>query len=582
MKGNGRMDFNAYFDFLLNSKGAMADVSADPNANVAGRSIATVMQEASKPLMKNYCLSKLFQHVDVERKVKEGELYISDSHMLYAPYCWNFSVSHLMAFGLPFIPNIPSKPAVHASSFLQHCIQLIMYASNHQSGAAALTSFFVGLDWYVRKDDLDEDEIKQLFQIFTYSINQPVRFSAQSPYVNLSVFDKYYLKDLYGSFRYPDGSTLNEKSVRSLQKMYIEWFVEEIERTGFIFTFPVLTACLLLDEKGDIKDEEFLDWLSEVNSKYGMINIYMSKNADSLSSCCRLRNNLGYVNSFGSGGDGVGSVGVCAINLPHVALVTKDEDKFFERLKEDVVDAQKCVEFRRSWVEENISRGLLSLYTYGFMNLERQYCTVGIVGAWEAGEFLGVKDHIAFSKKIIETINNLNEIRRSETGFPYNVEQVPAENMAVYMAQKDRELGLQQKYNIYSNQWIPLSQEADAIERIYTAGQLDDLATGGAILHVNTQGRVKPGTHKEIVRLCAKMGVVYFALNYVLSRCAKCNEVYAGEPIVCTCGNNEFDKFTRVVGFVTPVRNWKKERREEFKTRIKYSLGGYDEKNIAC
>jgi len=111
------MDFNAYFDFLLNSKGAMADVSADPNANVAGRSIATVMQEASKPLMKNYCLSKLFQHVDVERKVKEGELYISDSHMLYAPYCWNFSVSHLMAFGLPFIPNIPSKPAVHASSF---------------------------------------------------------------------------------------------------------------------------------------------------------------------------------------------------------------------------------------------------------------------------------------------------------------------------------------------------------------------------------------------------------------------------------------------------------------------------------
>jgi ribonucleoside-triphosphate reductase len=365
--------------------------------------------------------------------------------------------------------------------------------------------------------------------------------------------------------------------------MYVEWFVEEIEKTGFIFTFPVLTACLLLDVDGKVKDEEFLDWLSEVNSKYGMVNIYTSKSADSLSSCCRLRNDLGYVNSFGSGGDGVGSVGVCAINLPHIALVTKNENKFFERLKEDVVDAQRCVEFRRAWVKENISRGLLPLYTHGFMNLERQYCTVGIVGAWEAGEFLGVKDHISFSKKIMETINNLNEIRRSETGFPYNVEQVPAENMAVYMAQKDRELGLQQKYDIYSNQWVPLSHETNVIERIYTAGQLDDLATGGAILHVNTQGQVKPGTHKEIVKLCAKMGVVYFALNYVLSRCAKCNEVYAGEPVVCACGGREFDKFTRVVGFVTPVKNWKKERRDEFKTRIKYDLERCcDEENIAC
>ena len=98
--------------------------------------------------------------------------------------------------------------------------------------------------------------------------------------------------------------------------------------------------------------------LSSVNSKYGMINIYMSKNADSLSSCCRLRNDLGYVNSFGSGGDGVGSIGVCAINLPHIALVAKDEDGFFERLKEDVVDAQRCVEFRRTWVKENIREAL--------------------------------------------------------------------------------------------------------------------------------------------------------------------------------------------------------------------------------
>jgi len=118
--------------------------------------------------------------------------------------------------------------------------------------------------------------------------------------VNLSVFDRYYLHGLYGNFRNPDGSLIDEKSVQKLQRLYVEWFTEEVEKTGFVFTFPVLTACLLLDEDGSVRDEEFLEWLSSVNSKYGMINIYMSKNADSLSSCCRLRNDLGYVNSFGS------------------------------------------------------------------------------------------------------------------------------------------------------------------------------------------------------------------------------------------------------------------------------------------
>lgn len=572
------MNFNEYFDYLIQSDmGVVADLSADPNANVAQKSIASVMQEVSKPFMKEYCLSKLYEYArsrsaGIEEKIKQGELYMSDSHMLYAPYCWNFSVSHLMVYGLPFIPRIPSRPAGHADSFIQHAVQLLMYASNHQSGAAALTSFFVGLDWYARKDGLKEEELDQLFQIFTYSINQPVRFSAQSPYVNLSVFDRYYLHGLYGSFRNPDGSLIDEVSVQKLQRRYVEWFVKEVEKTGFIFTFPVLTACLLLDEAGNVRDEEFLEWLSSVNSKYGMINIYMSKNADSLSSCCRLRNGLGYVNSFGSGGDGVGSVGVCSINLPRIALLSKDEDEFFARLKEDTRDAQIAVEFRRSWVEENASRGLLPLYDYGFMDMKRQYCTVGLVGAYEAADFLGVKDYIPFAKRILETINKTNEERTKETGFPYNVEQVPAENMAVYMAQKDRELGLQDKYDIYSNQWIPLTADVSVIERIHMAGLLDGLATGGAILHVTTEGPVSPETHSSIVKLCARLGVVYFALNYILSKCTSCGDITVGEIPVCACGGRDFEKFTRVVGFITPVRNWKKERRQEFERRTRYSL----------
>jgi len=206
--------------------------------------------------------------------------------------------------------------------------------------------------------------------------------------------------------------------VQKLQRLYVEWFTEEVEKTGFVFTFPVLTACLLLDEGGNVRDEEFLEWLSSVNSKYGMINIYMSKNADSLSSCCRLRNDLGYVNSFGSGGDGVGSVGVCTINLPHVALLSKDEETFCDGVREDVRCAPEAVEYRRKWVEANIKKGLLPLYDYGFMNMDRQYCTVGIVGVWEAAEFLGVPDYIPFAAKVLETVNEENKKRSMETGIP--------------------------------------------------------------------------------------------------------------------------------------------------------------------
>lgn len=576
-------EFNDFFDFLMNSNGVMADMSVDPNANVAQKTIASVMQEVSKPFMKQYCLSKLAQYAEANTdnkdrildRIDKGALYPSDLHMMYAPYCWNFSVSNLMLKGLPFIPRIPSKPASHADSFVQHAIQLLMYASNHQSGAAALTSFFVGLDWYVRKDALSDREIKQLFQIFTYSINQPVRFSAQSPYVNLSVFDRFYLHRMYGDFVYPDLTGIDEESIQRLQRMYVEWFIEETEKTGNIFTFPVLTACLLLDENGSVRDEEFLDWLSSVNSKYGFINIYMSKNADSLSSCCRLRNGLGYINSFGSGGDGVGSIGVCSINLPHIALTEKD---FFDALKSYAEDAQVVVEFRRKWVKENIAKGLFPLFDHGFMDLNRMYCTVGIVGLYEAWEILRQGDYMDFAREVLMTINEANEKRRLLTGYPYNLEQVPAENMAVYMAKKDRELGLQDRYDIYSNQWIPLTEDTDVINRIYVAGQLDSITTGGSILHVTTQGHVSPETHKNIVKLCAKMGVVYFALNYILSRCTECENVIVGEVPVCPdCHGTTFDRFTRVVGFITPVKNWKKERREEFAKRTRYEV----EKEIA-
>lgn len=609
--GADHLDFMSYMDMLMKpSYATIADVSSDPNANVAQTTVASSMQESSKPLMKIYCLNELYKRARDKwgktaadrmlTRVFEGGLYPSDLHMLFMPYCFNFSASWLMYKGLPFIARTQSSPARHADSFVQHATQLIMYASNHQSGAVALTGFFTAYAWYAKRDGLSKKEMVQDFQNFTYTINQPVRFSAQTPFVNLSIFDRHYLTSLYGDMQYPDGTTPDIDYVMEVQKVYIEWFISEIQSKGIVFTFPVLTASILLDpETNEPKDDEFVDWLVKVNAEYALINIYMSKKASSLSSCCRLSNDidalaeLGYVNSFGAGGDGIGSVGVATVNLPHVALQyekqrkaaessgeeTKAEIKSYDSILDSYAeDARRIVVIRREWVADNIKRGLLPLYDHGFIDINSQYCTVGITGMYEAFDFAGgdisdLDSYKEFAKNSLAVINRGNLEAAKETGYPFNLEQVPAENQAVKLASKDMALGLQNKFRMYSNQWVPLTGNLDVIMRMNLAGELDTLCGGGAILHVTVEGKVTAAVQKKLLQLAAKMGVIYFAFNYVLSRCKNCSTITQGDIFKCPhCGSTNIEAFSRVVGFVTPVDNWHKERRSEFHKRTRYNL----------
>lgn len=605
--------------FLRTSEfSTIADISADPNANVAENTAASILQEHNKPVLKLFMLHEIFNRSKrrwgketaerILRKIMEGGLYPSDLHLFMLPYCYNYPVSVLMDKGLPFIARTPSVPARHADTFIQHATQLIMYASNHQSGAAALTGFFVAYSYYAKKDRLSKEEIIQQFQNFTYTINQPVRFSAQTPFVNLSLFDRNYLTQLYGEyFKYPDGSTPDIEHIIELQEIYAEWFTAEVEKKGMIFTFPVLTANILLDKKTRAPmDKDFFEWLCKINSKYAFFNIYMSDRAGSLSSCCRLSNDidllqeLGYVNSFGAGGDGIGSVGVCTVNFPQVAVRARREyqknpenwesldDAFMEILSEFVLDAQKVVELRHEWVAENIEKGLLPLYSHGFIDLDSQYCTVGICGLYEGASFLGhveddgdISEYLAFADKVLNRINEQNMAYSKKVGHPYNVEQVPAEHMAVNMAEKDEILGFQNEYKMYSNQWLPLTAEVDPFKRMNLAGKLDSKLSGGGILHVTTGSSVSPQMQKRIIEFAAKQGVVYMAFNYILSRCEACGNIVASDVSVCPkCSSGAIQHFTRVVGFITPVGNWHKTRREEFLHRTRYNMEGVNRQEL--
>lgn len=596
-------DVDTVLDTLMHDNfSTMADISTDPNANVGSTTFATVLQECQKGAMKLHFLKEIFRKAYVMwdedtakrilKKEIEGQLYFSDLHLYGAPYCYNYSAGVLMFKGLPFIPRIPSVPASHADTFIQHAVQLIMYASNHQSGACALTGFFVALSHYLKKDGITSRKtIIQLFQKFTYSVNQPVRFSAQTPFLNLSVFDRNYLDSLYGGFRYPDGSLMDPEAVIDLQKMYVEWFMDEMKEKGIIFTFPVLTVAVLLDkETRKPLDMEFFEWATRANAAYGTLNFYLSDRAGSLSSCCRLSNDidllqeLGYINSFGAGGDGVGSTGVVTVNLPHAVWQAQKQGLPFEDvLKEAVQDAQRSSYIRNKLVRENISKGFLPLYDHGFIDINSQYCTVGICGMYEAARGLGVvsgtlqKDKIeSYEKFAVDTlniINNLNMQAAREYGVPFNLEQVPAEGQAVTLAAKDRMQGLQSDLTMYSNQWVPLAESnVDLFTRIKLAGTLDRACSGGAILHITTGTKVSAEVQKRLLLYCARMGVVYCALNYTLSKCRACGSITSVDISLCPeCGGTDLEVYTRVVGFVTPVKQWHATRRDEFHRRKRYS-----------
>jgi ribonucleoside-triphosphate reductase len=576
----------------------VADLSSDPNANVAQATMASVLQESNKAQLKLYSMEQIFcrardqwGHETAERiirRIVEGGLYPSDLHLFLSPYCYNYSANWLMYRGLPFISRTPSIPARHADTFIQHVTQLIMYASNHQAGAAAITGFFVAYAWYAMRDGLTDEQVRQQLQNLVYTLNQPARYSAQTPFVNLSIFDRNYLQDLYGTYLYPDGTTPDIEYVLHLQKVFVEWFNSEIERLGTIFTFPVLTASILLDPKTRApKDEEFVDWLVQANARYGLINIYMSDKAGSLSSCCRLSNDvsllaeLGYVNSFGAGGDSVGSVGVCTVNLPQVAYRANAGEGNFDTLLESYAeDAQRVVFIRRQCVEEGIQKGFFPLYEHGFIDLNSQYCTVGICGLFEAAEALGYADvdsgmtaYVNFAGRMIDRLNGVNLEAGKTYGVPFNLEQVPAENQAVNLAAKDRALGFQNGHPLYSNQWVPLTAPVDPFLRLHLAGELDKRMSGGAILHLSTSAAVSPEVQKKLLLYAARKGVVYFAFNYTLTACDECHAVVTTDASMCPkCGSNHVTKFTRVVGFVTPVRHWVRERRREFTERTRYDF----------
>lgn len=390
--------------------------------------------------------------------------------------------------------------------------------------------------------------------------------SGNSPFTNIGIFDGEFLESMCKEYIFNDGSSPNIKTIMELQKIFLDTMNEELERTPL--TFPVTTACFSVDEEKNIKDEKFLEFISKRNKKFGFINIYCGESS-TLSSCCRLRSDRKneYFNSFGSGSSKIGSLGVVTINLPRLAIKFPKEEVFLQELEKLVVIAGQINNSKREIVKKRIDNGNHPLYTLEFMELSKQYSTCGVCGFNETIELLGEnileEKGVELGIKILDKINDTNDQLQALYKNPHNCEQIPAEGTAVKLADKDRLLGYQDSYVLYSNQFIPLTTNASLLDRIRLQGVFDAHFSGGAICHLNVEQQVENWEDiADLIRMSAKKGVIYFAINYTLAECEHGHMSVTKGDKCNICGGNIINHYMRVVGFITNVKNWIKTRRE--------------------
>lgn len=445
-----------YSEFLANftRNDTLADTSVDPNANASHKDIRSFMTEKGKASDKLFGLNKIFLEIKqkyglktakqwLEQEYSKG-FYLNDSTSAsYMPYCWANDLTRLAKEGLFFLPNYNNQAPKHLTTFFDDVIEFVSFLSNRQSGAVGLPNIIIWSYYFWKKDVengyflKDPDTyLRQNFQKFIYRLNQPFLRIDQTAFTNVSVFDRLYLESLFGGLEFPDGTfAIDEvEEIMNCQKVFCE-VVSEV-RTENMFTFPVLTASLLYKD-GAFVDQEFSRWISDHNVKWMDFNFFCSDNVGVLSNCCRLLSDTtkleGFVNSIGGTALSIGSCRVSTINLARIAYeafeynkpnevkLEKAKAKYLKILKERVELDCKALDCMRDILKKNIERGLLPNYQEGAVELDKQFCTIGILGLYEVMDIFGLintdefgyksysDEAIEFGSEILKTINNIKD-----------------------------------------------------------------------------------------------------------------------------------------------------------------------------
>lgn len=612
-----QLNFSDFIDGFIDKN--VADVTIDANANASNKDIRSLLNEKGKSHDKLFAFNKIFYEIKKRYNLKtarewleteyNGGFYLHDaSTATYIPYCYAYDLTRLATEGLFFLKNYNNQPPKHLTTFMDDVIEYISYMSNRSSGAVGIPNVLVWTYYFWKKDCesghiiKDQDYyIRQCFQKFIYRLNQPFMRIDQTAFVNVSIFDRNYIESLFGGVQYPDGSFIidNVEGLIEHQKVFME-VVSQI-RGENMFTFPVLTYSLL--KRDDITpeeaeemlrtknydvfvDKEFARWCSDHNCDWNDSNFFMSSDVGTLSNCCRLLSDTrklnAFINSIGGTALSIGSVKVNTINLMRIALETDcDEKKYLALLKKRALLCCKALDTVRHIIQRNVEKGLLPNYQDGAVEMDKQYCTMGILGLYEVIEAFGYtqKDEfgyisytdegVAFASKIFEVLNSVKDNFTDE--YSFNIESVPAERAAVILCQKDNVLYDMNDKFIYSNQWIPLSAKCTIQEKLRLCSILDEKCSGGSIAHINLESNF-PSTDAawDMLNKIALSGVIYFAFNTRINEC-KNHHGFVGTDHCPTCGEPVFDTYQRIVGYLVPSRAYSKDRFREFNTRQWYS-----------
>lgn len=608
-----QLDINWFAKQFFGKKTNTADVSVDSNSNVGLKNVVIWDNELSKPLKLISSYYRMWKGMkkkfgldyanEAVRKQLTGEIYINDFHSFASNlyYCYNYSTLDTAHKGIPVgIDAEKSEPTKYLNTFFEHLQLFSIHCGSSSLGAVGLADLLLTVSAYVKRiltvqgDQhvhfaTEEDcwtYVKEKLTNFIYFLNQPNRI-VQSLFSNVSIYDDNFLDTMIEFyFIDADGTTyFAEKDiVKKVQKIFLETMNEIMERR--LITFPVVTACFSLNDERDIQDEEFLRWVLETDKKFRFVNLYAGATS-TLSSCCRLRSDKTnkYMNSLGSGSSRIGSAGVVTQNLQRLAAMSGgDIDKFKQMLADNIRMSQRINGVKRGIIQKAVDEKMFPLYNLGYVDLKTQYSTTGVVGLYEALQTLGydikTEEGEALAEDILKFINTVTDEMSDELKAPCNVEQIPAENVAVKLAKKDKLLGYNDKYDIYSNQYIPLKDmDADMFTRIRLVAHLDKYMSGGSILHININEDVADtNTFVELAKVMYKMGVVYFAFNKLLAFCNDCDttfttnkETFDANEVTCPkCGSHNTECALRIVGFIRKFRSWSSERQAEGKQRKFY------------
>lgn len=634
-----------YMDrYSRSSDNAATSSETDANANVTMKNVANLEGEVYKSnnriiqrqMMKDE-LHKLFPEIakQYEEDLEHHIIYTHDeaSTPVLKQYCMAVSLYPLMVEGVGNIDGVtPSEPN-DLQSFSGQITNLAFLLSSQCKGAVAFGEYFIALNYYIIKEygpnwynKLDcsatsshslihrtvKDCILKAFKQFVWGINQPAgNRSYQSPFTNISYYDKTYFTSLFGEFYYPDGSKPEWKAIDTLQRLFLKWFNNL--RLKQVLTFPVETFAMVHDGQ-DIIDKEYKDLCAEMYAEGHSFFTYISDSADSLASCCRLRNELSE-NTFNptSGLTGVmtGSCNVITLNINRIvqdwarwyccenpSKISNEElisDNWRPYLNENIVNFKKyLIKILERVYKYHIAyktmlydledRGMFAASNGGYIYISKLYSTIGINGLNEAARFLGLevsnnKEYIAFLQLILGTIkeqNKLHSIHDDKRPFLFNSEVVPAEGLGGKNYRWDKEDGyiVPEDENLYNSYFYNAHDNTSVLDKFILHGrQTYQYTDGGSAAHINLDAHLSKPQYLKLIDFAVQEGTSYFTFNIPNCKCNDCKHIVKAPIKVCPkCGSTDITSYTRIIGYLRPITAFGEDRKIEAGNRV-YSNG---------